>query len=156
MDAIKEAIKKYAEQYKLNPAIVYGVCKKESTMNPAAVRYESGYRWLYKPEVTRPKFCSVSTEANMQSCSWGIMQVMGAVYREYGYTDWLSMVTGDIETQIKYGCMHLAKQLKRFGTIDAALSAYNAGSPIVEKNGKFKNQEYVNEVLSYSREYKES
>lgn len=152
MKIILDTILKYAEKYKLNPAIVYGVCKKESTMNPAAIRYEPDYRWLFTPEKVRPKFCSIATETALQKCSWGLMQVMGAVYREYGYTDWLTMITGDIDSQIKYGCQHLAKQVKRFGKIESALSAYNAGS-IVLVNGKFRNQEYVDDVLNLSKGY---
>lgn len=153
MKAIRDAIVKYAEQYKLKPEIVYGLCKKESAMNPAAIRYEPGYKWLFKPDSVKPKLCSLRTEANMQSCSWGVMQVMGAVFREYGYTDWLTLIPGDIDSQVKYGCLHLHKQLKRFGSMETALSAYNAGSPVIEKNGKFKNQEYVDGVILFSKDY---
>lgn len=151
-DNLKVIIEKYALQFKLPPEIIFGVCKKESTLNPAALRYEPAYRWLYKPKDVKPKLCSTATETNMQMCSWGIMQVMGAVFREYGYTDWLTMIPGDLDTQVKYGSMHLARQLKRFGTMDAALSAYNAGHPKVIQ-GKFENQSYVDGVIAYSKEY---
>ena len=152
-ELLKDIIIKYAILYNLKSEIVYGICKQESTFIQSACRYEPNYKWLYKPDKVKPKLCSVDTETIFQKTSWGIMQVMGAVYREYGDTDWLPVILGDIESQIKYGVKHLASLKKRFTEGNDYIAAYNAGSPRKLSSGKYINQEYVDNVLKYSKEF---
>ncbi len=132
----------------LEPAIVYGVCVKESRLEPAACRYEPHYKWLFKPESVKPAICSEATEIIMQKISWGLMQVMGAVYRELGYRGWLSELTADVDAQLMYGCLYLADKIGRHG-LRGGLSAYNAGSPTE------KNRGYVDDVLRFAGEWGE-
>lgn len=146
MDAnIKSLIVQSAREHKLDPAVVYGVVMTESGGNPFAVRFEPYYRYLYKPAGVRPTGCSVATEETMQKCSIGLMQVMGAVYRERGFRDrWLSELFALPRLQIEYGCQHLAAKIKRYG-LERGISAYNAGVPS-DHNG-----EYVRKVLDAMR-----
>jgi len=133
---------------RVDPSVVYGVCVKESRLEPAACRYEPHYKWLFQPDSVKPAICSEATEIIMQKISWGLMQVMGAVYRELGYRGWLSEITADVDAQLMYGCLHLADKIGRHG-LRGGLSAYNAGSPTD------KNRGYVDDVLRFAGEWGE-
>jgi hypothetical protein len=64
-----------------------------------------------------------------QQASWGLLQVMGALAREVGFRrPYLSQLC-DPAISLELGARHLAALFARFGTIDRALAAYNAGSP---------------------------
>ena len=144
-------IKEKAAVYGLDPKVVAGVLLAESANDPTAVRYEPGYKWLFMPEKTKPWNCSLTTERVLQRTSWGLMQVMGAVAREYGLTGWLTQMLQP-ELSVEYGCIHLSKLKHRFPDGYDYISAYNQGSPRKHKFGKrkgqYKNQGYVNKVLS--------
>ncbi|MBF0205196.1 MAG: lytic transglycosylase domain-containing protein [Desulfamplus sp.] len=152
-DTLKERIKVQAANFGLDPAIVYGICKQESGLNSAAVRFEPHYKWLFKPESVRPKICSVDTETVLQKTSFGLMQVMGAVFREYGYSDWLSVLPSSPETQLHYGCKHLSNLKRRFPKDNDYISAYNQGSPRKKTDRTYENQHYVDNVLKYSKKW---
>ena len=146
-DMIRQAIRSAAGRHGLDPAIVYGVCRQESDLDPRAVRYEPRYRWIVRCPELKPVNCAVLTEENLQKCSIGIMQVMGAVYREQGYAGWLTAIFCDLEAQLDAGCRHLARAIKRWGSLEDGLAAYNAGSPRRDKAGNLINQDYVDGVL---------
>ncbi|MBN1840798.1 MAG: lytic transglycosylase domain-containing protein [Deltaproteobacteria bacterium] len=143
-----------AEKAKLDPAIVYGVCVKESSLDPMAVRFEENYRWLFHPDLIRPTFCSLDTEKCLQKFSFGLMQVMGATFRELGFRGWLTSIPQDIGVQLEYGCKYLQQKIKKYGR-DEGILAYNAGSPRKSKvpGKKYVNDSYLSEVLEYAREY---
>lgn len=89
----------------------------------------------------------------LQAVSLGLMQVMGAVAREHGYTArCLGDLLGDPESALDLGCRHLKAKLARYPAADRkdAISAYNAGSSTWYKpNG---NKDYVDAVLAaYAR-----
>ena len=151
---IKLRIKSYSHLYNLDPSIVYGVCKTESNLNSFAMRYETGYKYLVDPKKVRPSTCSINTESILQKCSFGLMQVMGSVFREYGYARWLSEIITDIDLQISYGCRHLSNKIKKYG-LQKGIASYNSGSPRYDKNGKLANQEYVDLVMGYTKEWKD-
>ena len=60
----------------------------------------------------------------------GLMQLMPAVWTEEGISD-----PHDPRANIEAGCRHLRALLDRFGSVDLALAAYNAGAGAVEANG---------------------
>jgi len=140
-----------ATRYNLSANVVYGVCVSESSMNQYAARYEDGYKWLYKPESVKPAGCSLATEIEFQKTSLGIMQVMGSVYRELGYSGWLAAVFGDVATQLDYGCRHLANKIKKYGFLEGVLS-YNSGSPRKDANGNYVNLAYLTRVMRVSKQ----
>ena len=143
------SIKSVANEYNLDSAIVYGVCMQESQMTTTAIRYEPNYRWLYKPEEVKPDICSLDTEIALQRMSWGLMQVMGAVFREYGYKGWLTNIVCSPLIQLDYGCKHLANKIKKYG-LESGILAYNSGSPRKNSKGNYVNQYYLDNVKGYS------
>lgn len=147
-------IEKYAEEFKIPANIIYGICMQESNCQMLACRYEPQYKWLVNPAKTKPKLCSVQTEEVFQKVSWGITQTMGAVLRELGYTDWLPAILTDRNLQIMYGVKHLANLKKRFPEGNDYIAAYNAGSPRKLSSGKYVNNDYVQKVLDFSKDWK--
>jgi len=134
---------------------IMGIIETESSFNPYACRYEPHYRWIYKPEEFYISYSStVETEIQFQKCSLGLMQLMGAVYRELGYKKPLSAVFEDIDAQISYGIRHFLKFYKKYGTVQAAIAAYNAGSPRKASHGGYVNQGYVDKVVRNSEKWR--
>jgi soluble lytic murein transglycosylase-like protein len=145
-------VKLYALKYGINPKIVYGVCMQESRLNPLAARHEKNYMWVFNPALVKPSGCSLDTEFAMQRTSFGVMQVMGAVFREMGFVGWLTEIPGNIEIQLDYGCKFLAQKIKKYGLQEGIL-AYNAGSPRKDPTGNYVNQYYFDGVLEHSTNY---
>lgn len=111
--------------------------ERAGEMAPADFRVPDG--WL----VTR------HTEWVGQACSWGPLQVMGAVAREYGFRGDFTGLCG-AGLGLEYGAMHLHKLRNRF--LDkhgwtGVVAAYNAGSPRRIDGGlNWVNQDYVDRV----------
>ena len=144
-----ELILKLADKYGTDPAIIYGVCQQESGFNELAVRHEPNYKWTWKPKEAKPRWCSVDTERMLQKTSIGLMQVMGAVYREFGFKGWLTSIVTDPEIQLEYGCLYLSKKIVKYGR-DGGIVAYNSGSPRYTTDGKYRNAHYLENVLKYA------
>lgn len=119
--------------------VVYAICLTESSGNEFAIRHERHYRWIHGPTPSPGELLG-------QKTSWGLMQIMGAVAREYGYTDQFSGLW-DPHENIRYGVKHLKRLKDRYGTWPNTIAAYNAGSPRT-KNGQYENQGYVDKVLA--------
>lgn len=155
----KKEIKENADKFKLDPCLVAAIVYAESNFDPCAMRFEENYRWLYKVKffASLAKI-SIDTETAMQKFSYGLMQIMGAAAKERGYHGFLPELCTRPELGLYYGCMHFQKGLKRYGyDVESAIAAYNAGSPIVDKEtGKFINQKYVDKIMSKYEEYKDN
>ena len=119
--------------------LIYAICMTESSGNEFAIRHEAHYRWTVGESLALG-------ERLGQKTSWGLMQIMGAVAREYGFTDQFSGLW-DPQTNIRYGVKHLKRLKAKHGTWPHTISAYNAGTPIVS-DGRYKNQVYVDKVLA--------
>lgn len=96
-----------------------------------------------------PGISSRHTEWVGQACSWGPMQVMGAVAREYCYLGaFPALCTWGVG--LEYGLLHLTKLRNRFldrHTWAGVVAAYNAGSPRRTDDGQhWVNQAYVDRV----------
>lgn len=133
--------------------LVIAIIEVESAFDHLAIRYESHYKWLFKPEEYAVK-CRISkdTEEVMQKCSFGLMQVMGAVARELGHERSLLELLQP-EISIKYGCLKISELMMRYMSEADVISAYNQGSP-AKRDGKYVNQVYVDKVqkiLSFRR-----
>jgi hypothetical protein len=125
--------------------------EKESSGNPLALRLEPTYRWFY-PRGSRP----TGEEFEFQRTSWGLLQIMGATARELGYTvaaqKWpASPLRDDWATALDLGCRYLTRQLRRYGNIRDALSAYNAGHATPDNFGA-----YVEPILERADALKEA
>lgn len=119
---------------------VYAICMTESSGNEFAIRHEAHYRWVLGDNLTAGEYIG-------QKTSWGLMQVMGAVAREYGFTDQFPALW-DPATGIKYGVKHLKRLYAKHSKWPQTIAAYNAGTPQLIDD-KFKNQGYVDKVLAY-------
>ena len=141
---IMDCISRRAKDFGLDKKIITAICYVESSMNPDAVRFEPEYRWFYQPEVVCPHGITIETEKIMQMCSWGLMQVMGGVLREYGYEGFIHKIS--IDDQIYYGVKHLKRKIGKYG-LKAGVCAYNSGSPVYDSTGELKNIDYFLRVL---------
>jgi hypothetical protein len=125
--------------------------EKESSGNPLAMRHEPDFRWFY-PRGAHP----TGDELEFQRSSWGLLQIMGATARELGYTapatPWPSSpLKNDPVTALDLGCRYLAGELKRYGNLRDALSAYNSGHATPNNFGA-----YVEPILERADALKEA
>jgi len=152
--------------------VVLALIEVESKGNPYAIRVEPAYPYLWDVKKKRPftipedhnrssmvapsTFHSLhgsrNTEWVGQKTSWGPMQVMGAVAREYGFEGWFPELCGDPGVQL--GIIHFSRLYRKYESQwgwQGAAAAYNAGSAILV-DGKFKNQQYVDKVeVAYAK-----
>lgn len=131
-----------AAHHELDPALVCAIIEQESAWNPHAIRYEPGFRTRYVAPLGLPP-----TEEIARSISWGLMQVMGQVAREHGFTGKFLSALCDPTLGLDIGCAALASKIstaqKSGQGIDAseiacALALWNGGS----------NPNYAAEVLA--------
>lgn len=119
------------------------VIEQESDWNPWSVRYESGFYARYVGKLYTVGKIS-ATEAFTRSTSWGLMQVMGQVAREYGFAGASLVELCDPVVGTEFGCQVLARKLEaRGGDVADALTRYNGGG----------NPKYAAEVLARVPKY---
>jgi hypothetical protein len=137
-------------KYGLSDSVVRAMVQVESGGNQWAYNPEPHYRWLWDMRRNRPFRALLPGESDAekppldfgclagdpdqewwaQQASWGLMQTMGAVAREVGFTGPYLTELCDPRTSLEYGCKFLRRLLDRHGhNIDFALAAYNTGSP---------------------------
>jgi soluble lytic murein transglycosylase-like protein len=133
---------KMSEEMGLRHDWVCAIIQIESNWDSWAVRYESHYKWLYKPAYfSKLNNITFETESVFQCTSFGAMQVMGAVARECGLTDSLLTLTRP-DVGLKYGLLKFSQLLGKYNYTMDAIASYNAGSPR-KTNGVYVNQQYV-------------
>lgn len=166
---LTEAIEAQALVHGLRADLVHAIVQVESAGDPTRWKVEPPYRYLFnvrtqlpfrrltvaeRASETAPRdFPAVrglwdrDTEWWGQQASWGPMQVMGAVAREYGYRRPFPALC-DPHVGVLWGCMHLKRLWRRFHRrhgVEGVIAAYNAGSP--RKSGaSWVNQGYVDKV----------
>ena len=124
-----------AQKHSLDPTLVCAVAHHESNdWNPWATRFEPGFlkRYIEPMGEDVPRFgttISKDTERRDRATSFGLMQVMGQVAREYGFRgEYLSELLTP-ELALEYGCQRLARALRAAGfAVRPALLRYNGGS----------------------------
>lgn len=161
-------INRVATEEGVDPKLVAAFIQVESSNNEFAWRTESAYRYLWDVKTNKPFRALHQAEANNevapsdffaaigsrntewlgQQASWGPMQVMGAVAREFKFKGHFPELCG--EAGVRIGCQLLRKLLDRYHAQygnEGVAAAYNAGSPkLIGK--KFANQEYVDKIMS--------
>lgn len=166
--AVESAARVESERNKIPLIIVRAIIQTESNGNMYAYRVEPRYRYLVNvldlspfrsltPEEIRseiaphdfpyyPAISSRDTEWWGQQASWGPMQVMGAVAREYGFMGAFPELCSSLG--IHYGVIHLAhlakRHLERYGWA-GVVNAYNTGTPFVRVGG----HQYIDKVSNY-------
>jgi len=123
---------------------------QESRWDPDAVREEPGfYRRYVVPNLTTRR---QKREQWQLATSWGLLQVMGQVARERGFTGKYIPQLLDPSLGLYYGCKHLIwSQERGDGSWSQALAAYNGGLGGNRVTGKLRRQPYVDEVIHRAR-----
>lgn len=131
-----------ADEYGIRREWVFALIKIESNWDYYAVRFEPNWKYFFKPEYfAHENRITVGTEKTLQGCSFGLMQVMGTVAREFDHRGpILEMVQPDVG--LKYGCLKFLSLIRKYGYTMDSVAAYNAGAPIKE-NGIYVNKAYV-------------
>jgi hypothetical protein len=160
----RELVESYAEPNGLDPDVVIAIIAQESSGRPGAWNPEPKYRWFWDVEKNRPfrrlepdeivsqippsDFpCPAGVDADAewwgQQASWGLMQVMGAVARERGYTgkDFPDLTVP--WRSVRFGVAQLVYLARRFSG-DDLLATYNGGP-----GAKGKNRGYVASVRAH-------
>jgi soluble lytic murein transglycosylase-like protein len=134
---------KYANAHSLDPALVCAVIEQESSWNPWAIRYEPAFFTKYvAPLYTNNKVSA--TEAYARGFSWGLMQVMGQVAREFGCDAPFLSALCDPEQGIAIGCKVLRRKFDAMpGDATRALLAWDSG----------RRQDFAAKVLSRAAQY---
>jgi soluble lytic murein transglycosylase-like protein len=127
----------------LDPALVCAIVEQESAWNPWAMRYEPAFFTKYvAPLYTNQKISA--SEAYARGFSWGLMQVMGQVAREYGFDGLFLAALCDPECGLAIGCRVLRKKLEGAGgDVARGLLAWNGGG----------NPAYPGQVLGRKTKY---
>lgn len=138
----------HCERFNIDYRLVYAIAVVESSLNPNAVRFEPGWKYLLDVESYAKRLhITASTEEILQKCSWGLMQVMGSVARELGFELELNQLSNPY-FNLEIGCKKLLQLQSKYSEVEDVISAYNQGSPRKDKKSKcYKNQAYVDKVL---------
>lgn len=139
--------------------IILGIIQTESSFNPLACRYEPHYKWLETPDIyARKHGITKATEEVFQKTSWGLMQVMGAVYRQYGYDKPLNALSCDMEAQLIYGIKHFHRLYSHYKDLYKAILGYNRGYRVKDDDVKLallSENSYISKVLKNSKRFLE-
>ena len=107
--ALVSIARKTAAAHSLDPSLVCAIIEQESSWNPWAIRYEPLFFAKYvAPLYTNNKVSA--SEAYARGFSWGLMQVMGQVARENGYTEMFLSSLCDPSDALEIGCRVLRKK----------------------------------------------
>jgi soluble lytic murein transglycosylase-like protein len=129
-----------AARHSIAAALVCAVVEQESAWDAHAMRYEPAFRARYvAPLGLTP------TEEIARSISWGLMQVMGQVAREHGFSGKFLSALCEPAAGLDIGCAALAaKVAAAAGDVPRALELWNGGA----------NPDYAAEVLARISKYK--
>ena len=163
-------VREMAVEFDINPHLIAAIIIQESNGNTCAIRFEPRWRYYWNTKYwARLVGSSWNTEVTGQATSWGLMQVIGTVARERGFTGWFPQLCQP-ETGIYYGAKVLSRKLTDYPNDHDAIAAYNAGSPrrwtpiriaaymkkypkrSKPKLGDYVNQEYVDNVVAHLNE----
>lgn len=129
-----------AERHGLDPALICALAEQESSWDASAMRYETGFRTRYVAQLQLPP-----TEEVARSISWGLLQVMGQVAREHGFSGKFLSALCEPAIGLETGCaVVMAKIAQASGDITQALSLWNGGL----------NPNYAAEVFARMERYR--
>lgn len=134
-----------ASRQSLWPELVCAIVEQESSWDRWALRYEPAFYARYvKPQLSRGAIAHES-EARARAFSWGLMQVMGQVAREHGFTAASLAALCDPAKALAVGCRVFAAKLAAAeGNVERALQLWNGGA----------NPDYAAQVLARAAHYK--
>lgn len=135
--------KESAQQYGLDGALICAIVEQESDWNPWAIRYESGFYSHYIEPIIGTNHLT-PTEAICRATSWGLMQLMGEVAREYGFVwPFLSQLC-EPDVGLNFGCKYFSVLMGRYSNnVTESLLRWNGGG----------NLEYPDQVQARIQTY---
>lgn len=104
-----EYVKKYAQKYQIEEELIYAIIKAESNFNTKAI-----------------------SKSNAQ----GLMQLMYSTAEEVAKENNIELTKENIlepQINIEIGTIYISKLIKKYQSLEVALSAYNAGVGKVDK-----------------------
>ena len=117
----------WSNQYMLPTALVMGIIAQESGFNSFAKRYEE----------------------KLNTSSYGLTQILYTTAKDMGFTGDEDSLFDD-NVNLKFGLKYLKKQYDKYNqNLFDTISAYNLGTIKKLNSGKYANQQYVNQVISY-------
>ncbi len=132
-------VKQIADGHQLYPELVCAIVEQESSWNPWAIRYEPAFRTRYVAPLGLPP-----TEEVARATSWGLMQVMGQVACEVGFTGKFLSELCNPAVGVEIGCLVLKHKIAAAeGNVAKALLLWNGGA----------NPNYPDEVLARAPKY---
>jgi soluble lytic murein transglycosylase-like protein len=142
-------LEKAAQHFRIDRNLIEAIIIVESGCDEYATRYESSEsvsKYLKEVKYFAEKNrITEETEKILQRTSWGLMQVMGFLARDLGFSGNIPMLVVP-EINVFYGTLFLTKLLKKYNNEELAILSYNAGSPIKNSSGGFINQGYLDKV----------
>lgn len=143
---LMELIRKIATTEGINPELALAIAGNESNYDCGACRFEKKWKWFVNPrKFSQSLLVTYETEKLLQACSWGPMQVMGAVARELGFTGQIASLSYP-ELGVLFACKKLKSLMKVYTNELDVISAYNQGSAY-KTNNVYNNQVYVDNVV---------
>lgn len=118
-----------ARAHALWPDLVCAIIEQESAWNPWALRYEPAFYAKYIAARMAAGAVPSATEAYARAFSWGLMQVMGQVAREHGFTGASLAALCEPVTALDIGCRVFAAKLATADdNVERALALWNGGA----------------------------
>jgi soluble lytic murein transglycosylase-like protein len=129
-DSLIATTKMIADKYGIEGALACAIVEQESDWNPWAIRYEPAFFTHYIQPMMDTHHIGPQ-EANARSTSWGLMQLMGEVAREYGFGGPFLSELCDPETGLDMGCKYFSALMGEVGNdVDKALLRWNGGGNV--------------------------
>lgn len=177
---LADAIRIKAKAHRIPESLLRAVVLTESSGREDATRYEGAYRWMVAPRTGGPFRRLTQDEAMSatpppdffpqapdeaariaewrgQRTSWGPMQVMGAVARQFGFRGPFEQLSG--VWGLYYGCLLLERLRERFHAQygwEGVAAAYNAGTPRkVRVGNRWENQPYIDKLRRNGARFEE-
>ncbi len=144
MSEYSSLISSVAAKFGLYDKLIEAVVWQESSYNPWAMRYESGFFKRYLKDKPLSDFtpkvweCSEDTERRLRAFSFGLMQIIGQTARENGFTEINLTRLLDPVVNLEMGCKLLKKWITDKGSTADGLLRYNGGG----------NKHYADQVLA--------
>lgn len=131
IEARKALAGKYAAKYALDLPLLCALIHHESSWNPWAFRYEPLFFSHYiQPLVNNGTVKSMS-EATARASSFGLMQILGQVAREHGFSGPFLTELCDPDVGLDYGCKKFQQSIVAHpNDVRASLLAYNGGGAL--------------------------
>lgn len=148
-----QLVSQIATRLRVDPKLLDAIVATESAYNPWAIRYEPNIAALAFPmRYATTNRITVATEIQLEKMSFGLAQLLGTTLRSVlGYGGQLTELF-EPEKNLTLACQYLKILGNEFPFLDDQIAAYNEGPGSVKRepvSGKYKNQDYVDEVLHF-------